>query len=57
MPQLDILCHQTKPPMQGMGYILLSHCPRVFGEPLSKHHRLSSRLWATIHHLMVRLYC
>lgn len=40
-----------------MDYILLSHCPRMFCEPLSKHHRLSSRLWATIHHLMVRLYC
>lgn len=26
-------------------------------DPLPKHHRLLSRLWATIHNLMVRLYC
>ena len=27
-PQLDILCHQVKPPVPGMGFILLSCWPK-----------------------------
>ena len=28
MPQLDILCHKTKPPVPGIGYILFSEGQR-----------------------------
>lgn len=39
MLQLGILCHEVKPPVPGMGFILLSCCPK---EP----HRNLQTSWA-----------
>lgn len=53
MSQLNILYHKEKTPMPEMGNILLSHRPKGSQRP-PKHHRPLSRLWVTVHNLLLK---
>lgn len=58
MPQTDIWYHQVKPPLPGMGYILLSCWPkRSHKKQTDKHYWLLPRLFVTLHYPLVRSYC
>jgi hypothetical protein len=50
-----ILCHQTKPPVPRIHYILLSHWIKG-SHKTPKHHKLLPKLLVTFHNLKLRLY-
>lgn len=59
MFQVDILFYKVKPPVLGMGHILLSHWTKATHET-HPHHQISKatvKVMLTLHNLMVRPYC